>query len=74
LSRYDFKHVFGAVAADKPAGVIHPLSSEYVLDIPTPLSPSSFWVRVRVSVRRCYRFSGLYAFRSSDSVHVAVGI
>ena len=22
----------------------------------------SFWIRVRVSVRRCYRFSGLYAF------------
>ena len=43
-----------------------------VLDIPSPLSPSSFWVRVRVSVRRCYRFSGLYAFHSSDSV--AVGI
>ena len=43
-----------------------------VLDIPSPLSPSSFWVRVSVSVRRCYRFSGLYAFHSSDSV--AVGI
>ena len=42
------------------------------LDIPSPLSVSSIWVRVRVSVRRCCRFSGLYAFHSSDSV--AVGI
>ena len=23
MSRYDFKHVFGAVAADKPAGVFY---------------------------------------------------
>ena len=43
-----------------------------LLDIPSPLSVSSIWVRVRVSVRRCCRFSGLYAFHSSDSV--AVGI
>ena len=43
-----------------------------VLDIASPLSASSFWVRVRVSVRPCYRFSGLHAFHSSDSV--AVGI
>ena len=43
-----------------------------VLDIPSPLSTSSIWVSVSVSVRRCYRFSGLYAFHSSDSV--AVGI
>jgi hypothetical protein len=43
-----------------------------VLDIPSPLSASSFWVRVRVSVRRCYRFSGLYAFHLSGDV--AVGI
>ena len=42
------------------------------LDIPSPLSVSSIRVRVRVSVRRCCRFSGLYAFHSSDSV--AVGI
>mgnify|MGYP005683873987 FL=1 len=42
------------------------------LDIPSPLSVSSIWVRVSVSVRRCCRFSGLYAFHSSDSV--AVGI
>ena len=39
-----------------------------VLDIPSPLSASSFWVRVRVGVRRCYRFSGLYAFHSSGDV------
>ena len=43
-----------------------------VLDIPSPASASRMWVRVSVSVRRCYRFSGLYAFHSSDSV--AVGI
>ena len=43
-----------------------------ILDIPSPLSASSFWVRVRVGVRRCYRFSGLYAFHSSGDV--AVGI
>ena len=43
-----------------------------LLDIPSPLSVSSIWVRVSVSVRRCCRFSGLYAFHSSDSV--AVGI
>ena len=42
------------------------------LDTPSPLSVSSIWVRARVSVRRCCRFSGLYAFHSSDSV--AVGI
>ena len=52
--------------------VAHTPAFSRVLDIPSPLSPSSFWVRVRVSVRRCYRFSGLYAFHSSDSV--AVGI
>ena len=50
----------------------HTPASSRVLDIPSPLSPSSFCVRVSVSVRRCYRFSGLYAFHSSDSV--AVGI
>ena len=43
-----------------------------VLDIPSPPSASSFWVRVRVSVRRCYQFSGLYAFHLSGDV--AVGI
>ena len=43
-----------------------------VLDIPSPLSVSSICVRVRVSVRRCCRFSGLYAFRSSDSVVVSI--
>ena len=44
-----------------------------VLDIVlSPLSPSSIWVRVRVRVRRYYRFSGLYAFHSSGDV--AVGI
>ena len=43
-----------------------------VLDIPSPLSPSSLWVRVSVSVRRCCRFSGLYAFHSSDSVPVGI--
>jgi hypothetical protein len=41
-----------------------------VLDIPSPLSASRIWVRVRVSVRRCYRFSGLYAFHLSGDVAV----
>ena len=52
--------------------VVHTPASSKVLDIPSPLSPSSFWVRVSVSVRRCCRFSGLYAFHSSGDV--AVGI
>ena len=52
--------------------VAHTSITSRVLDIPPPLSPWSIWVRVSVSVRRCYRISGLYAFRSSDSV--AVGI
>ena len=42
------------------------------LDMPSPLSVSSIWVRVRVSVRRCCRFSGLYAFHSSDSAVVGI--
>jgi hypothetical protein len=48
--------------------VAHTPATSRVLDIPSPLSPSSFWVRVSVSVRRCYRFSGLYAFNSSGDV------
>ena len=39
-----------------------------VLDIPSPLSTSRIWVRVGVSVRRCYRFSGLCAFHLSGDV------
>ena len=35
-------------------------------------SASRMWVRVSVRVRRCCRFSGLYAFRSSDSVVVGI--
>ena len=41
-----------------------------VLDIPSPLSASRIWVRVRVSGRRCYRFSGLCAFHLSGDVAV----
>ena len=52
--------------------VAHTPITSRVYDIPSPLSVSSIWVRVRVSVRRCCRFSGLYAFHSSDSA--AVGI
>ena len=51
---------------------VHTPMISRTLDIPSPLSVSSIRVRVRVSVRRCCRFSGLYAFHSSDSV--AVGI
>ena len=45
------------------------------LDVPSLLSVSCIWarVRVKVSVRRCCRFSGLlYAFYSSDSVTVGI--
>jgi hypothetical protein len=52
--------------------VAHTLIFSRVLDIPSPLSVSSIWVRVSVSVRRCYRFSGLSAFHSSDSVVVGI--
>ena len=40
--------------------------------MPSPLSVSSIWVRVSVSVRRCCGFSGLYAFHSSDSAVVGI--
>ena len=43
-----------------------------LFDIPSLSSASSIRVRVRVSVRRCCRFSELYAFHSSGSD--AVGI
>jgi hypothetical protein len=52
--------------------IAHTPTFSRVLDIPSPLSPSSFWVRVRVSVRRCCRFSGLYAFHSSGDVAVGM--
>ena len=49
--------------------VVHTHIISWVLDIPSPLSPSSIWVRVSVLyVRRCYRFSGLHAFHSSGDV------
>ena len=40
--------------------------------MPSPVSASRIWVRVSVSVRRCCRFSGLCAFRSSGSVVVSI--
>ena len=52
--------------------VAHAPITSRVLDILSPVSASRIWVRVRVSVRRCYRFSGLYAFHLSGDV--AVGI
>ena len=52
--------------------VVHTPNISRVLDIPSPSSASSFWVRVMVSVRRCYRLSGLYALHLSGDV--AVGI
>ena len=52
--------------------VVHMPASNRVLDIPSPLSPSSFWVSVIVSVRRCCRFSGLHAFDSSSEFTVGI--
>ena len=54
--------------------VAHTPIISMVLDIPSPLSPSSIWVRVRVSGRRCYRFSGLYMYAFHSSGDVADGI
>ena len=56
--------------------VAHAPISSRGLDIPSPLSPSSIWVSVSVSVRRCYRFSRLYAHMHfvRRIVGVAVGM
>ena len=54
--------------------VAHTPITSRVLDIPSPVSASHIWVRVRVSVRRYCRFSGLCAFCSSGTGSVVVSI